>query len=43
MVSDIANILDTAAYCNQISMIFQEVFSGDDDFGKETEPALKTY
>lgn len=43
MVSNIANMLDTATYCNQISMIFQEVFSGDDDFGKEIESALQTY
>lgn len=43
MVSDIANILDTATYCNKISVTFQEVFSGDDDFGNETESAIQTY
>lgn len=43
MVSVIANILDTVTYCNKISMTFQEVFSGDVDFGNETESALQTY
>ena len=43
MVSDTANILDTETYCNKISKTFQEVFSGDGDFGNENESALQTY